>query len=78
MDTETTREETVRHFLFECPEYSWERAELDHKLGRDSRDMRMLMSSMKHIKALMAFIGQTRRLRTTPGDVIHLVHEEAD
>ncbi|KAF9480707.1 hypothetical protein BDN70DRAFT_784106, partial [Pholiota conissans] len=78
MSNGTEKEETVRHFLFECPEYSAERGQLDHQLGQDSRNMRMLMSSMKHIKAVMTFVGQTHRLRTAPGEVININHEDAD
>jgi ribonuclease HI len=70
--TQTNINETIRHFLFDCPTYNWERAEMDQALGRDSRNMKALLSSERHIAILLTYIGRTRRLRTKPGDVILL------
>ncbi|KAF8166155.1 hypothetical protein BJ912DRAFT_863402 [Pholiota molesta] len=64
--------ENLHHFLFDCPTYNWERAEMDQALGRDSRNMKALMSSERHIVILLEYIRQTRRLRTKPGDIILL------
>ncbi|KAF4617788.1 hypothetical protein D9613_006162 [Agrocybe pediades] len=66
--TRRHKEETLKHYLFECPEYRWERAELDRKMGRNSRDLKALLGSNKSIKALMEYIAATGRLRTQPSE----------
>ena len=63
------REETLKHYLFECPTYIWERREMDRKLGRDSRNLKELLSNTKGIKTLLKYIGQTGRLRLYTGEV---------
>ncbi|KAF9555949.1 hypothetical protein CPC08DRAFT_614844, partial [Agrocybe pediades] len=63
------REETLKHYLFECATYRWERGELDRKLGRDSRNLKTLLSTNKGIKALLKYIGQTGRIKLYKGEV---------
>ena len=69
LTTQRHKDETIRHYLFECPEYRWERADMDKALGRNSRDMRILLSNEKNVKVLLKYIGKTKRLKTTPGEV---------
>jgi ribonuclease HI len=61
--------ETVTHFLFECPSYDYERHSLDAKLGHHSRDLRTILSNKEDTSELLRFVGRTRRLQPTLGDV---------
>jgi len=61
--------ETVRHFLFECPEYNAARAQLDTQMGRDSRSLGALLASEKGTRSLLKYIGCTKRLRAIFGNV---------
>ena len=63
------REETLKHYLFKCPTYRWERSEMDRKLGRDSRNLKALLSNTKGIKTLLKYIGQTGRITLYIGEV---------
>ncbi|KAF4617372.1 hypothetical protein D9613_005686 [Agrocybe pediades] len=67
--TRRHKEETLKHYLFECPEYRWERADMDKKMGRNSRNLKALLGCNKSVKALMEYIEKTGRLRTKQGDV---------
>ena len=55
--------ETVIHFLFECPTFNYERLDLDHKLGAQSRSLRKILGNKDHIKELIRYIGRTGRLK---------------
>jgi hypothetical protein len=61
--------ETIQHFLFECPEYNLERSRLQHELGRDSRDLRSILKDKKKTRELLHYIGRTRRLHSTLGNL---------
>jgi len=67
----TNREsiESVRHFLFECPAYSNDRRKLDAKLGRNSRDLKAILSNPKHTMELIQYIGRTKRFEPSLGDL---------
>ena len=69
LTTRRHRDKTVKHFLFECPEYKWERADMDRTLGHNSRDLQILLSEEKNVKALLKYIGKTKRLKITQGEV---------
>ena len=60
--------ETVTHFLFECPSYERERHELDVELGRSSRDLKSILADLDKVRALLGYIGKTRRFKDL-GDV---------
>ena len=60
--------ETVTHFLFECPSFERERHVLDAKLGRSSRDLKTILSDVDKTRALLSYIGRTRRFKEI-GDV---------
>jgi ribonuclease HI len=72
--------ETVVHFLFECQAYAAERYDMDRALGRYSRDLRSILTSLGRIKELLKFVGRTARFKNTLGDSIgdvsHLEPEE--
>ena len=61
--------ETVTHFLFDCPAYMTEREKMNRKLGRHAGDLKLIMSTIDGIKELLRFVGETKRLRNTLGDV---------
>ena len=46
----------------------YERHDLDRKLGRASRDLKTILSNAEHVRALLKFIGRTRRFKEL-GDV---------
>ncbi|EIW83783.1 hypothetical protein CONPUDRAFT_50585 [Coniophora puteana RWD-64-598 SS2] len=62
-------DESIRHFLFECP--AWERARrrLIGVAGRQAESLSFLLGSDKGIGSLMAFINATGRFRKTYGDL---------
>jgi hypothetical protein len=72
--------ETVVHFLFECQAYTAERYDMDRALGRYSRDLRSILTSLGRIKELLKFVGRMARFKNTLGDSIgdvsHLEPEE--
>ena len=61
--------ETVTHFLFECPRYDYERHSLDTKVGCSSRDLRIILSSKEMTCELIKFVGRTKQLQNTLGDM---------
>ena len=67
--SEQNTEETVRHFLFECPEYAAERSQLQTKLGRDARDLKTILKNKEKTKELIRYIARTKRLRPTIGNL---------
>jgi hypothetical protein len=62
--------ETVVHYLFECQAYAEERYDMDRALGRYSRDLQGILSSLARIKELLKFVGRTARFKNTLGDTI--------
>lgn len=71
--------ETVIHYLFECTAYRHERLDMDRALGPRCRDLKAIMSNYDHIKALLHFVSQTRRLQRNFGDVsLSLTTENTD
>jgi hypothetical protein len=80
-DGRLTITETVIHYLFECQAYATERYDMDRALGRHSRDLKGILTSLDRIKELLKFVGRTARFKTTLGDAIgdvsHLETEEA-
>ena len=71
--------ETVIHYLFECTAYRHERLDMDRALGPHCRDLKAIMSNYDHIKALLHFVSQTRRLQRNFGDVsLSLTTENTD
>ena len=62
-------EETVTHYLFECPSFDYERHTLDTNLGPNSRDLRTILEDKEMMSELLKFIGCTKRLQSSLGDV---------
>lgn len=62
--------ETVNHFILDCQEHKWARAEMNHKLGRsNSYELAKILNTEKGIKALLNFINDTKRFRDTHGQL---------
>jgi ribonuclease HI len=55
--------ETVKHFLFECPSFSQEREELVDKITRSHLNLKDIMLSTDHMRALATFVNRTGRLK---------------
>ena len=47
------RDETVHHFLFDCPTHHHARFDLGHALGRHSKSLRYLLGNKKALKLLI-------------------------
>lgn len=56
--------ETVQHFLFDCPEYKWERHQLRRKLGRGANSMACLTGTKAGARQLLKYIESTGRFPT--------------
>ncbi|KAL1739248.1 hypothetical protein HDZ31DRAFT_25388, partial [Schizophyllum fasciatum] len=61
--------ETLRHFLFDCPTYRSDRTVMTRALGRNARNLEAIFHDKKGIYALLRYVGRTRRLQHTFGDV---------
>ncbi|KAE9388994.1 hypothetical protein BT96DRAFT_835532 [Gymnopus androsaceus JB14] len=60
--------ESVKHFILECPAYNIERFWLRGKVGRDANSLKALMAKEQTMKALIAYVDRTKRLRNIFGD----------
>ena len=61
--------ETVLHFLLECPKYANARSRMRHQLHRKARDISSLLADPKCTKATLAFIHTTNRFKATHRDL---------
>ncbi|TFK33908.1 hypothetical protein BDQ12DRAFT_584809, partial [Crucibulum laeve] len=52
-------QESIQHFLFDCPTCARERAALDRVLGSDSCNLKYVITTEKGIEALLKFVHQT-------------------
>jgi ribonuclease HI len=55
--------ETVKHFVFECPTYTENRRVMENVTGRGQTDLKEIMTDLKKLKALTAYINQTKRFK---------------
>jgi ribonuclease HI len=55
------REETVKHFLFECDAYTAQRQKLAKTIGRHHLNLQDIMAHPKYMKALFHYITKTNR-----------------
>jgi hypothetical protein len=62
-------EESVHHFMFECPAYQNERHHLARALGRKASSLKYLLNHEKGISETLKYMGRTGRLRRGFGDV---------
>ena len=56
-------DETVHHFLFDCPAHQHARSDLGHVLGRHSKSLRYLLGNKAALKPLLHFLNETGRFR---------------
>jgi hypothetical protein len=57
-------QETVKHFLFECPSLSQEREKLVEAIGRSHLNLKDIMLKTDCMSALASFIIQTGRFKS--------------
>ncbi|KAG6807648.1 hypothetical protein H0H92_006831 [Tricholoma furcatifolium] len=62
-------EETVHHYLFECPGYEDQRFTRRRRLPRDKDTTKYLFGTRKGIKALLDFVNDTKCWKKTFGEV---------
>ena len=62
-------EETVHHFLFDCPTHTHARHSLAKKLGHLSKSLRHLLSNWRSFKTVLKYVGETGQFRETYGDL---------
>jgi ribonuclease HI len=55
--------ETIKHFIFDCNAHFIARNELTAKIGIDNFNMEGLLSTIRRMKALLRYIGRTRRFK---------------
>jgi len=60
-------EETVHHYLFECPAWRHKRWMLAMKMGQDSKSLTHLLNSSKGVEQLTKFTGSTERFKHRGG-----------
>ena len=56
-------EETVHHYLFDCPAHEHARFALRRKLGRLSKSLRHVLGSRKALQPLLHYVKETGRFR---------------
>lgn len=62
-------EESVKHFLLECPKYLRQRAALRKEVGRRANQLQKLLNDRHCTGPLLRYIARTRRMENTFGDV---------
>ena len=62
-------EESVHHYLFDCPAWKNEHWHMGRKLGNKAKSLKCVLSSKKGVKETLKFIGRTGQLKCTFGDV---------
>lgn len=62
-------DETVHHYLFECPQYQRERHILACELGRKSNSLSYILTDQDAIPHLVRYVNATHRLKPTLGEL---------
>jgi ribonuclease HI len=62
-------DETIHHYLFDCPQYAREQHILSNALRCNASSISYLLSSDKATKPLMRFINSSGRLKPTFGEI---------
>ena len=63
------KDESVHHYLFQCPAYKGPREHLMQTLRRLGKSTRTLPARPKTLPALFRYTNETRRFRNTHGDL---------
>jgi hypothetical protein len=62
--------ETVQHYLFECPAWTNQRRKLQYGMGHHkAKTMKGLFENEENVKQLIKFVASTRRFEKMLGDV---------
>ncbi|EIW83653.1 hypothetical protein CONPUDRAFT_50829, partial [Coniophora puteana RWD-64-598 SS2] len=62
-------EETIRHFLFDCPAWGRSRRVMVRETGRHAESLAYLLNEERGVRSLMKFINATGRFRGTYGEL---------
>ncbi|EIW75360.1 hypothetical protein CONPUDRAFT_40248, partial [Coniophora puteana RWD-64-598 SS2] len=62
-------DETIQHFLFDCPAWSGARQLVVRKAGRRAESLEYLLNDERGVRVLMVFVNSTGRFRQTYGDL---------
>ena len=62
-------EETVHHFLFDCPTWQHERWSMGRALGPKAKSADHILNNQKGVEVLLKFVGSTGRLKHPAGDI---------
>jgi ribonuclease HI len=62
-------DETIHHYLFDCPQYRRERHLLSNALGRNATSLTYILTSEKATPHLVRFINCTGRFKPTFGEI---------
>ncbi|KIK35155.1 hypothetical protein CY34DRAFT_96608 [Suillus luteus UH-Slu-Lm8-n1] len=62
-------DETVPHYLFECPHYLAACQVMSQALGRKSTLLSHILTDPEAIVILVQYVNQTRRLKSTLGEI---------
>ncbi|KAG2136075.1 uncharacterized protein EDB93DRAFT_1091910 [Suillus bovinus] len=63
------KDETMHHYLLNCPQYTRERHILNNTLRRQASSIAFLLASKKAIDPLRRFINSTGRFKMTFGEI---------
>jgi hypothetical protein len=61
--------ETVHHYLFDCPQYAHERHLFANSIRRQATSTAFILTSEKATQPLMQFINKTERFKPTFGEI---------
>ena len=61
-------EETVHHFLFNCPTWQHKHWSMGQALGPKAKSVDHVLNNQKGVEALLKFVGSTGRLKRPAGD----------
>ena len=63
------QDETVLHYLLECPQYADARNQLRHKLLRKARNISSLLADARCTKHTLSYVHATQRFKLTHGNL---------
>jgi len=67
-------EETIHHYLFDCPAWGKARNTLVRKVGRDAESLAFLLTNPKATQPLLCYVNETGRFKDTFGDICRKVY----
>jgi len=73
---ERGEEETIRHYLFECPAWNTARRQLVQAVGRQAESLSHLLNDKNALHSLMRYINSTGRFRKTYGNLYRKKYTE--